>query len=61
MGSVETEPESQARVRSLRTLEVILVEFGLYFVGSENMFELWFLCTQYKKKNSHISSKGKGY
>lgn len=32
--------QSQATVRSLRTLEVILAEFGLYFVGSENMFEL---------------------
>lgn len=40
MGSVGTEPESQARVRTLRTMKVILGEFGLYFVGSENMFEL---------------------
>lgn len=61
MGSGGTEPETQARVRTLRTLEVILGEFGLYFIGSENMFELWFLCTQYEKKNFHISSKGKGY
>lgn len=57
---ISGDTESQARARSLRALETTLGEFGLYFTGSENMFELQFLWAQYEGKKSHISSRKKG-